>query len=270
MGDYWSAKKICDYALEKKPYNIDLLANAIRAASAMGEFDIVWKYIEKAEQIDYKLWNWRLFLFGIHAYKEYLSACMPGDENSVWETAIKLVHKYQECFPTDERAWNAEAELQLEHNNVKEAGEILYRAIFQPVDVDGEYKPMLARHCCVTYIDKILEDTEDYDMIIRVAKKGIQNTAEEQPSSEIGYFIYRMAMANDAKCIKENYDNEGRIEETLRLYENALQLVKEEAFTDTISKRYAILQQHVKDEQMKNKQLVKRQLIVSPAVEPKE
>ena len=45
MGDHYHALRICDYALGRYPYSVDLLANAIQSAGNIGEFERGHQYI---------------------------------------------------------------------------------------------------------------------------------------------------------------------------------------------------------------------------------
>ena len=206
LGDYYNALRLCQYALAKFPFDIDLLANAIRAASHSGESEIVDKYMADAMLIDKKYWNWRLFLFMLDAYQRKMSQCHPDDMDAYYDEAMDVAKAYQQYIPLDERSYNKEAELLLMANKVTEARDLLTEKFDRGVLINGERRQLVAPQCCVTMLEKILEDTHDYDEIIRISRRGIQDTAQEQPSSRIGYFVYRMALALDAQIVGKNYD----------------------------------------------------------------
>ncbi|MBQ4596437.1 MAG: hypothetical protein IJB14_05640, partial [Firmicutes bacterium] len=65
----------------------------------------------------------------------------------------------------------------------------------------------------------------DYDLIIEIAKKGIQFTTQEQPSSNIGYFVYRSALARDARIVRDGFKNVQDIQVALREYQCAYDLL---------------------------------------------
>lgn len=248
LGDYYNALRICEYALKKFPYGVDILANAIRAASDSGKPEVVDQYMERALKIDKKYWNWRLFLFALDAYQCKLSQCAPYEMDRYFEEAMALAKDYQTYIPLDERGYNKEAELLLMANKVTEARDLLTDKFDRGVEVDGERKPLVAPQCCVTMLNKILEDTHDYDEIIDISRRGIQDTAQEQPSSRIGYFMYRMALAQDARAVSHNFKIPYEIEEALKTYQCAYTLNAERtSYMRTIEIRYNILAQHVQN-----------------------
>lgn len=249
LGDSYNALQLCQYALAKFPFDIDLLANAIRAASDSGESKIVEKYIADAKSIDKKYWNWRLFLFILDAYQRKMSQCHPDDMDACYNEAMDVAKAYQQYIPLDERSYNKEAELLLMANKVTEARDLLTEKFDRGVLVNGERRQLVAPQCCVTMLDKILEDTHDYDEIIRISRRGIQDTAQEQPSSHIGYFVYRMALALDAQIVGKNYDvQDDTLLNTLRTYQCAYTLNRERtSYMHTIETRYTILAQFVKN-----------------------
>jgi len=246
FGDYYTALQICNFALKRFPYSVDLLANAIQAAGQAGLFEVGEAYINQAKKIDMKYWNWRLFLFIIVYYQSLLNSCAPDTIGQVYERAVKISKDYQFYLPMDERGYNKEAELLLFANERAKAKQVLSRAIFDKIQIDGESVNLIAAQCCVTMLDDILDDSEEYDLIIKVARKGIKNTAQEQPSSRIGYFVYRSALAKDALVVKEEYQNRAKIEEALTEYQCAYDLNQSMSYAKTISERYAILCQNAK------------------------
>ena len=249
LGDYYNALRLCQYALAKFPFDIDLLANAIRAASHSGESEIVDKYMADAMLIDKKYWNWRLFLFMLDAYQRKMSQCHPDDMDAYYDEAMDVAKAYQQYIPLDERSYNKEAELLLMANKVTEARDLLTEKFDRGVLINGERRQLVAPQCCVTMLEKILEDTHDYDEIIRISRRGIQDTAQEQPSSRIGYFVYRMALALDAQIVGKNYDvQDDTLLKALRTYQCAYTLNEDRSgYMRTIKTRYTILSQFIKN-----------------------
>lgn len=240
-GDYYAAKTVADKGLESFPYNVDLLANAIRASAYLADFESCQLYEATARSIGLQSWNWRLFVFLIDAYKCRLDVVGPDFDlrDEVYKKAHKIADEYLEHFPLDDRAYNAKAELYLLKNNLTEAKVVLDKAI---ADTN-----LLSPTCCVTYLD-LLEpnDQGNCKIIVDTARKGISSTAEEQPSASIGYFLYREALALDAAISlkgKEGYENETAVKETLDCYECAYELLKGRriAYQKTIEERYTIL-----------------------------
>ena len=263
FGDYFSAMSLCDYALTMFPYSVNILANAIQAAGQSGRFEKGKKYLDSANQIDKKCWSWRLFLFSIIYYKRLFDQCAPDALDSNYKKAIDLAHEYQKYLPLDERAYNQEAEILLYKNNISEAKNVLRKAIFEGVLIEGEPVKLIAAQCCVTLLNDVLDDSDEYDLIIKTAQKGIQFTTQEQPSSKIGYFVYRSALAKDALIVCDNYRNKADILEALREYQCAYDLNQDMGYAKTIEERYTILCQSCKDP-IEDMPLKKRPLSVSP------
>lgn len=247
IGDYYNAQRLSAYALTIYPYNIDLLANAIRSASGCCDESVTDKYLAEAEKIDKKYWNWRLFLFSIEAYRLKMSKCPVGKMEANYKKALNLTKEYQKYIPADERGYNQEAEILLLANDVAGAREILAKAITQGYEKNGKLYRLVAPQCCVTLLDSILEDTVDYEEIVAVSKAGIQFTAQEQPSSEMGYFVYRWALALDAKQISIGYVDPQGIQNAMRMYQCAYELNRGRSYARTIEKRYKILANNEKN-----------------------
>lgn len=247
-GDYYSAFTVCGRALELYPYDVDLVAAAFQAATGCARFEACERLLEVAGAIPQECWNWRLFVFIIDYYQAYLAACAPAQVDEVLDRALAVARAYQRCLPTDERGYNKEAELLLFANRRAEAQRVLEHAIFGKVQLpDGESVSLVAAQCCVTMLDDVLGASTDYKLIVKVAQRGVRNTAQAQPSANIGYFVYREALALDAiVCdaddVREGYRNVERVRDTLVTYRSAYRMLKGRAgYRATIEKRYGLL-----------------------------
>ena len=247
-GDYFTALKLCQRALALYPYDADLVATAFQAASGCGRFEVCERMLEVANRIPKKCWNWRSFVFIIDYYQAFLAACDPERVDEVLEQALAVARDYQRYLPTDERGYNKEAELLLFANRKAEAQRVLEHAIFGKVLLEsGEAVSLVAPQCCVTMLDKVLDESTDYKLIAKVAQRGVRNTAQAQPSANIGYFVYREALALDAiVCdaddVREGFRNVERVRDALLAYRCAYRMLKNRrAYTSTIEKRFAIL-----------------------------
>ncbi|MBQ7099535.1 MAG: hypothetical protein IJO05_07450 [Oscillospiraceae bacterium] len=243
IGDYYNAHRVTQMGMRQYPRNIDLLANAIRVASCGIDFKTTEQYLQVALQIDKKYWNWRLFLFSIEAYRYMMSQCPIEQMDEYYQKALDLAKDYQKYIQADERAYNQEAEIYLMANDIGKARAVLTQAIEDGYwDPDAKrYMPLVAPQCCVTLIDSILEDTHEYAEIVKIAKRGIQFTAQEQPSANMGYFVYRWAMALDALAIQGGYKVPDDIKNALKVYQVAYELNKGRSYAKTIKTRYFIL-----------------------------
>ena len=215
-----------------------MLANALRALSYEADGSKFEQYYNQANEIDRKYWNWRLFLFSIKALRVKMDRVLPDNRDAILEEAKELARSYAQCFPNDERAIDALAELYILENDRAEAIHILQSAI------DGTEH--IAPQCCVTYID-LLDPVKDAKQIISVSKKGIRDTCRDQPDASIGYFLLRQALAIDAEISAEaarnGYSkvNEQDLCETVKLYSCAYSLLQNETYRNTIESRCRIL-----------------------------
>lgn len=245
VGDYYHALDIGKYALSLFPYNVDLLADTIRAAAGASQYDTGNDLIQRAEKINKQLWNWRLFLYIADFYSTQLSTCLPEEFESIYGKGLSITEEYLKYLPWDDHAYNKQAEYYLIKNERHKARAILEKAIYDDIDgSDGTRQHIVAPQCCLTMIDKILSETIEYDRIVEVAEKGIQYTAQEQPSARMGYFKFRSAMAMDAMITRDHYKNKQTIQEALREYQCAFDLNGDLPYSETIQERYAALSQN--------------------------
>lgn len=239
VGDFDLALQICEYALSNAPYNRDMLGDAIRACGGSSQFEKGDSYLERARTIPLNRWSFRLFLYSVDFLKTKLSA-YPLDEN-LYSEALELVDEYIKNLPFDEHGYNQKAELLVMMNQREQAIAELKSCIFdvQP-DTRDVRSELITAQCCVTLLN-ILNDSNDYDFIIQVCEKGLRNTTQEQPSAAIGFFVYRKALALDAKAHSENFTIPTTIDNALRFYQSAYDLNQDREYAHTIEQRYAVL-----------------------------
>ncbi len=247
-GDFHSGCDLAGRALGLYPHDVDLLSSALRAAVGCARFDVCGQVIAQMRAVPKKCWNWRAFLFLIDYYKTYLCACDVEAIDAVLEEALEVARDYQRMLPLDERGYDSEAELLLYANRVEEAQAVLERAIFGTVSMpDGSAVSLVAPACCVTMLDRVLGQSTDYRLAVRVAQRGVRNTAQEQPSANIGYFMYREALALDAQVCDAHDDRDGfrnleRVRAALVAYRCAWGMLEDRpAYRSTIERRYSIL-----------------------------
>ena len=247
-GDYHSALALCRHALGFYPYDVDLVAAAFQAATGCGRFDVCSELLDRAARIPKGRWNWRLFTFIVEYYQACLGACDPAQADELLDRALAVARDYERCLPTDERAYNKEAELLLSANRRDEAQRVLEHAIFGKVQLDdGESVSLVAAQCCITMLDDVLGDSTDYKLIAKVARRGVRNTARPQPTASIGYFVYREALALDAIVCdaddaREGFRNVERVRDALVTYRCAYSMLKDRpVYRSTIERRYSIL-----------------------------
>lgn len=256
-GDYDLALQVCDYALEAAPYNRDMLGDAIKACGDSSQFEKGEEYLSRAIQIPYKLWSFRLFLYGVDFLKTKLSA-YPMDED-LYQRALALADEYIHNLPYDEHGYNQKAELLVLMNERDRAVTELKRFIFdtRPDEMDTRSELVTAQ-CCVTLLN-ILDDSNNYDFIIQICDRGLRNTTQEQPSVAMGFFVYRKALALDAKAHAQNFEVPTTVTSALKFYQSAYDLNQDRQYGRTIEQRYAILRPHAQEFQP----LVKRSLYLT-------
>ena len=255
-GDYDLSLQVCDFALRRAPYNRNILADAIHACAESSQFEKGEEYLKKAMEIPYKLWSFRMFLYGVDFLKAKLSA-YPMDE-ALYERALALAEKYIDSMPYDEHGYDLKAVLLVMMNEREKAVAELQDFIFhiRPDEMDAKSE-LIAAQCCITLL-KLLDDSHDYDLIIRVCDRGLRNTTQAQPTASIGYFVYRKALALDAKAHDEQFRVPDTIAQALGMYQAAYDLNQDRVYERTIERRYAVLRPYAKDFQP----LVRRKLYV--------
>ena len=264
-GSYELGLEACEYARGFYPYDPDILGNTLRACAGCADFATGAEILSQAAKLDKKYWNWRLFIFALDYYETFFSVAQPGAElEQAYAEAVELGKEFIEKLPYDERGYNKLAEIYLYKNDYKNAELILGQAIFGEV---GKPKTHIkAPQCCVTFLDHILDNkssSQDLERVISVCDKGIEGTTQEQPSSRIGYFTYRKALAKDALCVKDGFNSKNKVTEALLLYQNAYDMNKDiESYRKTIVERYKILYPYGDE--------TKRKLITDNTIEMKE
>ena len=257
-SDPRSALIVARRGLRLHPASCSLLSAALRAATECGDHDACEGLVAQARDIDEGLWSARLYLRVVQYYQDRV-----GELPDACECALEAARAYERRYPFEDKAYDEHACTLIAMGRVDEASALLHKVIFGTVGPDdNDQRSIAAPCCCVTYIDKILASRSDraaYEEIIRVARKGVQFTAETQPSVNIGALLYRDAEAQDALICSygsghDGFANEGRVREALRTYRCAYQLCGDPDYRGTIRTRYLILstQSGVTDEPLES------------------
>ena len=254
VGDYDAAIKVCDFALKDAPKNMDILGDAMKACGDSSQFKRGEEYLDIAMSIPMHHWSWRLFLYSIDFIQTRFKA--NPDSEELYERAIDLAEQYIKYFPNDEHGYNQIGEILICANRRTEAIEKMKEYIFE-TKPDGPRSALICAQCCVTLLN-LLDDSNQYDEIIDICDKGMLNTAQEQPSARIGYFMYRKALALDAKAHVEHFRIPKTIASALQCYQVAFDLNQDRDYANTIQQRFALLRMHA-DEPVN---LIKRPLYV--------
>ena len=264
QGEYFLALKVCDYVLTLAPQNRDILGDALKACGESCQFDRGDHYIRIAQTIPTSNWSYRLFLYCIDFLSEKLNA-YPGDVET-YEQAKALAKEFIKYFPYDEHGYNQYAELLITMNKRDEAVADLKRSIMeiQP-DPNNRRSALICAQCCLTLLN-LLDDSNDYNHIISVCDTGLRHTTQEQPSANVGYFMYRKALALDAKAHQEEFRAPDTLIQAMNCYQTAYDLNQDRSYARTIEKRFAILKPHAAQHGY-TAPLMKRPLFVEQAEE---
>lgn len=144
-------------------------------------------------------------------------------------------------------------------NKRAEAIRLLYNYIIDLKPEDREGSRLVCAQCCVTLLN-LLDDSNNYELIINICNEGLKNSAQEQPSARIGFFMYRKALAMDAMLHEKRFTGNPReVIDGLRWYQTAYDLNQDMTYKNTIEQRYTILMSHAD----KYIPLIKRDLFVT-------
>lgn len=238
------ALKVAILGTKRYPQNVDLLADVIRFGGESVKWDACKKAYERLQGIPKQMWNWRAFTFTIDYLKARYSTEQEAEKETTYKAALELAEAYKQSNLCDERAWVADAELKLIKNQIAEAIDTLE---------DGIKTVAVAPQCCLKLADLYLEQGK-YEKVIHYAAIGATVTAQEQPSTSIGYLYYISGLAKDALIHKEalekpddaqaGFRNLARVQGALSDYDIAETLFRAEkrvAYLGTIWMRETIL-----------------------------
>ncbi len=188
---YRYAAEVARIGVIQYKYNVDLLADLIKYSSQYQAWDASKKAYDRLREISFEKWTWRCFTFSI----DYLFDLIEVSELDQTNTIIKEIELLIAAFKNlkDERAWVAEADLNLKKGKRKQAIASLKNGIKNVV---------VSPQCCIKLGDLLLEDGI-YDEVVKYASIGIRATAQDQPTASVAYLFYISALAKDARIHKE-------------------------------------------------------------------
>ena len=240
FGDYCDALRICDFALKIYPRSTPLLSIALNACARSGADGEA--YLRTAESIGRKNWNEPRLFKNAAEYCLTRALCCPMEESDACrEQALSYCRDFQRVFPLDERGYMEEAAVLLSKNEIHKAEIVLRRVIFEKITVDDCPQSVNAVNCCKLYLSDILNNSVEYDLILRIAQKGLSFSAAELGSFAMGYFSYRLALAKTALVIAGDYRNKADIEEALTCCQRAFDLVTFQSYEDDLKRCYVQL-----------------------------
>lgn len=180
-GNMKEAVKVCLAGLELYPKDVDLMADTIKYSAEQGDFDAANHWFDQlSNRVSRRFWNWRAYTFCF----DYL--LMDAEKNE--EVCRGLVQDYCKYLPFEEKSRMAESELEAALGNHERSLSVLKEAISVLPN---------APQCSLRLADMQLERGM-YEDVVHTARYGLSASAETQPSINIPYMYYVMALAEDA------------------------------------------------------------------------
>lgn len=250
--DYSSALSLAEAGLERFPYDATLLADAIRSAGNIGDWQKGDELVRRAECPDYRTdENWALAVYVADFLCEKAHAQSAADREPTYERALNFVRDAIKRLPPNDRLINQEAKILVEAGRIDEARNVLEEAIFRRDTIsDGVSDPsrIPVPQCCATYLDKILSDSCEYDKIIKISDAGIRFLKIEQQSVNARYFFYRKALAMDGKIHSAaistqatGFGNQDYVRNAMNTYAIAYALDQSGAYRDACRENFLVL-----------------------------
>lgn len=250
--DYSSALNLAEAGLERFPYDATLLADAIRSAGNIGDWQKGDELVWRAERPDYRTdENWALAVYVADFLCEKAHAQSAADREPTYERALNFVRDAIKRLPPNDRLINQEAKILVEAGRIDEARDVLEEAIFRRDTIaDGVSDPsrIPVPQCCATYLDKILSDSCEYDKIIKIADAGIRFLKIEQRSVNARYFFYRKALAMDGKIHSaaistqaSGFGNQDYVRNAMNTYAIAYALDRSGVYRDACRENFLVL-----------------------------
>ena len=188
---YAMACEICEAGLVFFPQNIDLLSDWIQYGTATGNIDAaVIEPLNRLLAIDKTHWSWRAFDFTVDYY---IAAGM-------FEEAENLADDFVLYCPYEERAYYCQAEV-YQKRYAKEEG--IHKTI---IALQTAMDKNINCPLCENKLADVLSDCGRLDEALVAANRAIQELAQEQPSVNYGYVIYRRALILDRMAYKAQAD----------------------------------------------------------------
>ena len=251
-NDYRYVYKLAMRALERFPFDASLLGDAVQATGKGGFWKEGEQVIAQAQRLPKRYWNWYLCCWICEFYLSLATASDPEQRSAIIAKGVEVAEDCRRQFPLEERIYNQEAELLIADCRIDDARRVLEDAIYNPHRAnDGTEHGILCPQCCITYLESILEGTNDYDRIIDIARRGTKNAASKESSTKVGYFVFREALALDGMIHEEEershargFGNQDLVRQALETYKLAYELRKREGMTmncRTIRERFDIL-----------------------------
>lgn len=188
-GRYEGAEFVASVGAEKWPGNIDLLADLVKYATKVQDWETGMDACKRLKAIEIGRWNWQTF----RCVYDYLMARMESDRDPG-----KLNKELDELFSRcrkfgDERVSIVEAEHYLKSGDSRSAIKTLMM---------GVENNAVSTQCSIKLVELLLRSGQ-FDEAVRYAAMGLQQTDPGQSSASIGYLVYLSALAKDAMIFSD-------------------------------------------------------------------
>lgn len=192
---YDLAVRICEKGLTVFPNEIDLLADLITYASALGRYETASRLVSRLQAIDKNLWNWRAFEFSIDYFKQV----------GKYEEAEQLADEYINFLPFNERAYFAKAEICL----LRYPGGVGTNKAIKALQVALEHN--LNCPGCARKLGELLAEGGELEAALGVYNRAFMEHAQKQPNCHLGVIAFERALIYDRLAHKTQA--EGRDED---------------------------------------------------------
>ncbi len=248
--DYRSGLAVAQAGLKFFRYDTTLLGDALQACSALACWEVGDRILTDALDVDMRfIEDWYLPVWVSKYYRSKAQSATSQNRLKLLESALAYVRDAKLHMPYEDRVLNQEAEILIEMNDIAGARKVLDEAIFEEhVNGEGLSCHIMAPQCCLTYLDSLLSETDEYDRIIQVAQVGIRCSATTDRKVRTGYFLFRMALAKDCKIHAaaekdpKAYGNPDLVRDALRSYALAYSMKIDPLYKEIIAERFAILE----------------------------
>ncbi len=215
------AFQVVQLGLQLFPFDVDLLADAVEYAPmfpAPAFFEgLGIEDIDKATaaEVSYQRLkssgfrkSWRAYTFAIdYLIDRKLCTLGKDDATNLLTEAYNLACDFVSDCPKDERAYRSKAKVLesiesygLDDKHGPGKGETSENVLKTAV------MNQLAPQCCIRYMDRLLDDGR-FEEAEHVAMVGLKATTQSQPSANVDYFLFGLALSRDHLLISRAFPN---------------------------------------------------------------
>ena len=187
--DYHNAVLLLQHGLERYGNSTDILADLLLyGLKCRKSGEIKDYYFKRLSKISKRFWSWRAFSFSIDFLMNYIQYAENKEQEDYIVNEIEgLIADYKQYMPNDERAYMSEYEFYELISKHTLAEKALKTAI---------EKLTICSQCALKYAD-ILFEQGNFREVIPLAER-ITRIVEAQPSVNIGYVYYILALSKEA------------------------------------------------------------------------